>query len=297
MSPRLQVELERTQYAPGETVKGTALVIEGGTSRSLEAVLSYNEETEDYSEVAISILSGPLHEGDLAAGTSYSFELPLPPDALPNYESGHGTLYWEVDVRSDEFGRDTHAGARIEVELGRPSRTDGGADAPPTGGVPARAPPSSPDSKPKGRARGSAGRARWVLRVFVAIGVLALIWGAVDFARTVHFVRTAEHATGTVVDVSREVDSDGDESFYPIVRFTTADGKEFQFKSNSGSNPASHSTGDEVDVLYDPDDPDDAQLSGFFDLWLFTIVPFGLGTVFLAVAGFQLYRGRRAARA
>jgi hypothetical protein len=291
MSPRLQLDLERTNYAPGETVKGTVLVLEGGESRALEAVLAYNEQTSDYSEVAISIPSGPLHEGELTAGTSYEFALPLPPDALPNYASGHGALYWEVDARSDEFGRDTHARARIEVEPPQPPPHEGVADEP-TGSAPARAPPSSV-SKAKGRRRGSTG-AQWLLRVFVAIGVLALAWGAIDLVRTVHFVRTAEHATGTVVDVSREIDDDGDEFFYPVVRFTTAEGKEFEFKSDSGSNPASHSNGDEVDVLYDPDDPDDAQLSGFFDLWLFTIVPFGIGVVFLVVAGFQLRRLRRA---
>jgi hypothetical protein len=293
VSPRLQLKLERMHYAPGETVKGMVLVLEGGASRSLEAVLAYNEETSDYSEVAISIPSGPLQEGELTAGTSYEFELPLPPDALPNYASGHGALYWAVDARSDEFARDTHARARIEVEPPHPPPPGGVADVPPTGGAPARAPPASPVSKSKRRRRGSAG-AQWLLRAFVAIGVLALAWGAIDLVRTVHFVKNAEHATGTVVDVSREIDDEGDEFFYPVVRFTTAEGKEFEFKSDSGSNPASHSTGDEVDVLYDPDDPDDAQLSGFFDLWLFTIVPFAIGTGFLGVAGFQLRRVQRA---
>ena len=115
MSPRFQVELERERYAPGETVSGTILVLEGGGSRSLEALLEYHEQTEDYSHVAATISSGPLHTGDLATGTSFQFEIALPPDALPNYRSAHGELYWELDVRSDELGRDTHERRRIEV--------------------------------------------------------------------------------------------------------------------------------------------------------------------------------------
>jgi hypothetical protein len=43
------------------------------------------------------------------------FELSLPPDASPNYQSENGELYWELDVKSDEFGRDTHERHRIEV--------------------------------------------------------------------------------------------------------------------------------------------------------------------------------------
>jgi len=115
MSPRFQLELDRERYAPGETIKGTILVREGGGSRALEAILEYKEETADYSEVAISIPSGPLHEGELTAGTSFEFELALPPDALPRYKSRHGELYWELDVKSDESGRDTHERRRIET--------------------------------------------------------------------------------------------------------------------------------------------------------------------------------------
>ena len=86
MSPRLQLELERSQFAPGEAVRGKVTVVEGGRSRSLEVVLQYNEKTEDYLEVASSISSGPLHEGDLASASSFAFELLLPQDALPGYQ-------------------------------------------------------------------------------------------------------------------------------------------------------------------------------------------------------------------
>jgi hypothetical protein len=121
VSPRLQLQLDRDLYGPGETVSGAVSVLEGGDSRSLEAFLEYKEETADYVEVAISIPSGPLHDGDLTTGASFEFALALPPDALPSYASEHGELYWEVDAKSDEFGRDTHDRRRIEIEL--PHRT------------------------------------------------------------------------------------------------------------------------------------------------------------------------------
>jgi hypothetical protein len=62
-------------------------------------------------------------------------------------------------------------------------------------------------------------------------------------------------------------------------------------------------------VLYDSDDPQDAKLSSFFDIWLWTIALGGLGIVFSAFAllapGFGLlgqsrlatYLGRLATRA
>jgi hypothetical protein len=115
VSPRFRLELDRARYAPGDTIKGTVLILEGGDSHLLEALLEYCEETSDYSEVAVRIPSGPLHEGELTTGTSFEFELGLPPDALPNYKSRHGELYWQLDVKSEELALDSHERRRIEV--------------------------------------------------------------------------------------------------------------------------------------------------------------------------------------
>jgi hypothetical protein len=121
LSPRIELQLDRVIYEPGETISGAVTVLEGGDSRSLETVLEYKEETADFVEVAISIPSGPLHEGDLTTGTSFEFALALPPDALPGCRSEHGELYWEVDAKSNEVGRDTHDRRLIEIRLRRPA--------------------------------------------------------------------------------------------------------------------------------------------------------------------------------
>jgi Protein of unknown function (DUF3592) len=75
--------------------------------------------------------------------------------------------------------------------------------------------------------------ARWSRRLFMAIGVVILVVGAVMFVRTVRFVAEAEHATGTVVDLSRRSDSEGT-VFYPVVRFVTANAETIEFVSSSG---------------------------------------------------------------
>jgi hypothetical protein len=120
VSAQFQLQLDRERYAPGDAINGTVLVVDGGDSRSLEALLEYKEETDDYLEVAKSISSGQLHSGELGTGTTFEFELLLPEEALPNYKSEHGELYWELDLKSDERGRDTHERRRIEIEPAPP---------------------------------------------------------------------------------------------------------------------------------------------------------------------------------
>jgi hypothetical protein len=136
-------------------------------------------------------------------------------------------------------------------------------------------------------------RGLWEWRVSLAVGVVALIVGAVLLVRTVQFVAEAEHATGTVVDMSRERDSEGDVSFHPVVRFRTAQGDTIVFVSSYGSSSPSESPGDRVEVLYDPDDPSDAKLSGLFQVWLFPAVVLLIGASSIGTAW---YRRRRVTR-
>ena len=116
MSPSFELQLDRASFQPDDGVAGTVVVLEGGRSRSLEVQLGFVEETDDYLEVATSISTGHLHEGNLETGASFRFELVLPAEAQPNFDSTHGQLYWRLEVKSDERGRDSHELRRITVE-------------------------------------------------------------------------------------------------------------------------------------------------------------------------------------
>jgi hypothetical protein len=128
--PHLQLQLDRSSYAPGETVRAWVRAVEGGESRAGTALLRYVERTDDYSEIAWDSMER-LWEGDLAQGARFDFAIELPADAKPAYRSQHGSLSWEVLARSDEFGRDTTVSEQFEVTL-----PDGGYPVPgkPAGG-------------------------------------------------------------------------------------------------------------------------------------------------------------------
>ena len=77
--------------------------------------LRFIEESPDYRKVVRSVPNTVLHGGELQAGQAVDFSIELPEDALPNACSEHAELYWEVDVRSDEPGLDSHAREAVEV--------------------------------------------------------------------------------------------------------------------------------------------------------------------------------------
>lgn len=123
MSAELELHVENRTFVPGDTIEATVRVLEGGDSRTLEAWLEYYEETEDLEGVGTRISIGTLHEGDLVTGMTFPLALTLPTDALPNYRSENGELYWRIHVRIDRLGRDLHQTERLLVSSGRTPTT------------------------------------------------------------------------------------------------------------------------------------------------------------------------------
>ncbi len=116
MRLQLDLDVDGQVLRPGATVRGSVLVLEGGVSRSLTVSLEFHEDSNcGGNQVVTSISTEPLHEGELATGMRFPFTFVLPGDALPAYRSENGELYWEVHVRSDELGPDTHVRKRVLV--------------------------------------------------------------------------------------------------------------------------------------------------------------------------------------
>jgi hypothetical protein len=65
----------------------------------------------------------------------------------------------------------------------------------------------------------------------------------------------------------------------PVVRFTTAEGREIEFFGRGGSG-TSYREGDVVTVAYDPEKPIDAHIVSFVDLWLPAVVAWGVAILF-----------------
>ncbi|MDP5241313.1 DUF3592 domain-containing protein [Uliginosibacterium sp. 31-16] len=118
--------------------------------------------------------------------------------------------------------------------------------------------------------------------IFGGIGVLLLAVAMLWFASTRSFVNGAQHVPGVVVqlEISRGDDSD---VYYPIIGFQSLDGREHVFRSSSGSNPPSYDQGEDVEVLYDPANPDKASINGFFALWGVVLIMGSLGLLFFAI--------------
>lgn len=149
-------------------------------------------------------------------------------------------------------------------------------------------------------------------RAFMAIAVAAVVIGIFTLWSATDLYASGSRAQGRVVEIrqSRSVATedvtlaDGRKvrrsvertSLTPIVQFTTADGREFEFHGRGGSGE-SYAEGDAVTVVYDTINPTHARIVSFLDLWLPAAVAFLVALLFGGAASLSARsRQGRAAR-
>lgn len=117
---------------------------------------------------------------------------------------------------------------------------------------------------------------------FGSIGLAMLIGTLLVYQNTQTFLATAHITNGTVIDLVSSRSNNGT-TYAPVVVFYTQNDQEIAFTSSSGSNPASYDINDSVEVLYQPETPNDAKINSFFSLWGLCMIMGFLGSTFFAV--------------
>lgn len=130
--------------------------------------------------------------------------------------------------------------------------------------------------------------------LFTAVGLVFVFPGVRTIRSSGRFLSRALRAPGVVTDLRYEIVAQGTHSgglWFPVLRFSTADGRTVDTTAMYGRVPAPARRGDAVSVLYDPDDPTRAAIDGpiggggligsiFLALGLtFTLLGLGIGAV------------------
>jgi len=125
---------------------------------------------------------------------------------------------------------------------------------------------------------------RLVFGIFAVVGMGLLIGGAFAFQHTRRFLATAITAQGVVKENVPHQEHDKNNNikwvYYPRISFRTSDGQELSFMSDAGSNPPSYRVNDRVAVVYDPHQPEHADVNSFMALWFLPTLLGGMGVLF-----------------
>lgn len=98
------------------------------------------------------------------------------------------------------------------------------------------------------------------------------LWGVYAGYISWQLENEGETTTGTVVQLEESDSAEGGCCVYsPVIEFT-ANGQTYSFEGDTASYPPAYDVGEEVSVLYHPQDPDTAQINKWTERWLFPII-------------------------
>lgn len=130
--------------------------------------------------------------------------------------------------------------------------------------------------------------------IFTGVGSIFVITGIIITVNTRNFVGKSISAQGTVIDLVRRTsrDSDGRSStaYYPVIKFTASSGEPTEFEANSGSNPPAYTKDQQIEILYNPQEPQSATINSWFDLWFLPAMFTGMGSLFVVIGGIPLVK-------
>lgn len=106
------------------------------------------------------------------------------------------------------------------------------------------------------------------------------------FTSNQRFAKIAVPGEGIIVEINRSSSQTGEDAnkvtFYPVVRFQTPEGRSVEFIGAGGSQPG-YSVGQTVPILYNPKQPNEAQIKISFPGTILTLIFPIMGLVALLI--------------
>jgi hypothetical protein len=112
------------------------------------------------------------------------------------------------------------------------------------------------------------------------VGALLLVIGIIVWINTRMFVARAQQVKGTVDHNKYRHNKDGEE-YAPVFKFKTLKGETIEVASYIYSYPPEFKAGQEVDILYDPQNPKRARINKGSSLYFVPLLLVGIGLLFL----------------
>lgn len=125
---------------------------------------------------------------------------------------------------------------------------------------------------------------------FSLIGAALLIGGFYLHISTQEFLSGATKTKGEVIDFETHR-SDGTTMYAPVVSYQARDGKTYEYVSNTSSSSRSYDIGEQVDIFYLQNNPQEAKIDSFFQLYFGELILFILGGIFFLIGAGIIWAG------
>lgn len=120
--------------------------------------------------------------------------------------------------------------------------------------------------------------------IALTIGIIIFITSLFLFKKSIDFIRNGNRTTATVIELEKISDGEGT-TYKPIFKFKTFTNQEIIYKHHSSSSPASFDIGEEVSIVYNTDNPNNAKILTYFGSFIWTIVLMSISMPLIVIGG------------
>ncbi|OAT47261.1 hypothetical protein M997_1790 [Proteus hauseri ATCC 700826] len=129
--------------------------------------------------------------------------------------------------------------------------------------------------------------------IFSLIGAGIIIIALFVIKSELYLITNGIETTGVVIDISIDRSSNNKETYFPIIQFNTEKNVETTFRSTTGSSGYRNSIGNEVPIIYLPNNPQKASINSFFSLYGPGLILTIFGLIFTSIGLIPLVIIRR----
>ncbi len=119
--------------------------------------------------------------------------------------------------------------------------------------------------------------------LLLLVGVVLMSIAYWQFQRTMKLLKNGERAKARVLELVESRSRSDGTSYRPVFAFITKTNQAQQFTYDVSSSPPAWKVGEEADIIYNPEKPEQARLLGYWGLFIGTIILAAVAAPFLVI--------------
>lgn len=131
----------------------------------------------------------------------------------------------------------------------------------------------------------SSNRAGGFVFILIGAGLASFSWYLYRSDRA--FMQQSVSTTGTVIKSEYVRSEKRGGAYYAVIAFQTPDNRKQEFRNEPGTGRPIYQDGEQVEIRYEKQNPANAKIAGFWELWGLTTVLGGFGLIFMG-AGLKI---------
>ncbi len=123
--------------------------------------------------------------------------------------------------------------------------------------------------------------------LILVIGIPFAVVSIFELKNTLNLLSNSHKTLGKIVGIEEERRRNSGDMYSPVIKYKSISGDEYVYHSSTKTGYTSYKIGQEIELIYDKNNPQNARVNSFLDIWFLTII-MGVGGWASTIGGIVL---------